>query len=301
MCEHIVATDIYCELDAAQVSYQTIDSRGVLAHIDGKRGDNSRCVVLYADEYYWDKVLQLTTSLASDADFEGRLYIFFPAETFVGELEPSLFDSRKVVAAVMPTENFSLGQGEVLFCPGKMLASRDVLRVKITPEQVGAAAITNNHVVSALSELALRVENFCGEDCRVQINDVVAKAELYPVPHCASFRATIYCLKEGVRESVRRMILGAVDELEYKYDVAVEAAVSPCEPCVENDLQLSYEAMLQAREAGYMVHDGDAEFTSHPFGYVAECYPSLMYYCGVSEHTDCRELAATIVKNILNK
>ena len=59
--------------------------------------------------------------------------------------------------------------------------------------------------------------------------------------------------------------------------------------------------MLQAREAGYMVHDGDAEFTSHPFGYVAECYPSLMYYCGVSEHTDCRELAATIVKNILNK
>ena len=301
MCEQIVAADIYCELDAAGISYRMIESRGVLAYVDGRRGDNGRCVVLYADEYYWDKVLCLTTSLAADADFEGRLYVFFPSDKFAGALDASLFDSHDVVAAVMPTENFSLKQGEVLFCPGKMQASRDVLRVKITPEQVGGVAITNNHVVSALSELALRVDSFGGEDCRVLLNDVEAKAEYYPVPHCADFRATIYCLKEGVRESVRSMILGAVAELQYKYDVAVEATVIPCEPCVENDLQLTYEAMLYAREEGYVVHDGDAEFSSHPFGYVAEHYPSLMYYCGVGDHTDCRELAAVIVKNILNK
>lgn len=300
MCEQIVAADIYYELDAAGVSYRTIDSRGVLAHIDGRRGDNGRCVVLYADEYYWDKILLLVTSLAADADFEGRLYAFFPSEEFAGALDVSLFDSHDVAAAVMPTENFSLKQGEVLFCPGKMYSSRDVLNVKITPEMVGGATIADNNVVAALSELALRMDGFGGEDCKVQINNAEAKAELYPVPHCASLRATIYCLKEGVRESVRSMVLGAVAELQYKYDVAVDAAISPCEPCVENDLQLTYEAMLVAREEGYEVHDGDAEFSSHAFGYVAEEYPSLMYYCGVGEHSDGRELTSTIVRNILN-
>jgi uncharacterized protein (DUF2062 family) len=76
-------------------------------------------------------VLTLTVELHQAPDFEGTLFVFFPYDGFEGALDQSLFGERKVVAAIMPTENFDLKQGEAGFCVGKLLAARDEFEVEI--------------------------------------------------------------------------------------------------------------------------------------------------------------------------
>lgn len=299
MREDVVKTKILEELTAMGVSCQMLASKGMLACVDGRRGGNSRSVVLYVDGEFSEQMLSFMRALVADADFEGKLYIFHPIEGFSGVLDDSLFDGN-IAAVVMPVVNDEMEYGEVGFCPGKMLASRDEFKLTVTPEP-GEVSILSNQVIVALADLIMRVNGLRGEDCQIQIREVEAKSGVDSIPHKAIICFTINCLKDGVRHSVKDMVLNTISELQYKYDVEIDVDLSQCEPCVENNLQLTYEAMLLARNEGYQVRDIDASFSSHRFGYFAAQYPSLLYYYGIGEHADRDDLVGTIVKNILNK
>ena len=301
MTEELISQDVIQELTAQGVEYREVAERGLLAQVAGRRGDNGRCVVLYADEYYWDKVLTLTVELHQAPDFEGTLFVFFPYDGFEGALDQSLFGERKVVAAIMPTENFDLKQGEAGFCVGKLLAARDEFEVEIISDKVGGRQIDNNDVVAALADMTMRIVAFGGDDCQVSVATVSAANDSYPVPHRASLTGSLLFLKDGVRHKVKQTIANIVAELRFKYAVTIDAYIIDGEPCVENDIQLTYEAMLLARSEDYEVRELEPQFSSHDFGYLSSLCPLLMYYCGVGEKSDGRELMRSIVLNILNK
>jgi metal-dependent amidase/aminoacylase/carboxypeptidase family protein len=80
-------------------------------------------------------------------------------------------------------------------------------------------------------------------------------------------------------------------EIEYKYDVEVEFALGEGNPCVENNAQLSYEAMILADSCGYKVCDLDSRPTTDDFGYYSQIYPSLYYSLGVGQRAGRKHTA----------
>jgi metal-dependent amidase/aminoacylase/carboxypeptidase family protein len=122
---------------------------------------------------------------------------------------------------------------------------------------------------------------------------------------------------EKLRQRVKEMIAGVVEEIEYKYDVEIEMNLGDGYPCVENDKHLTYEAMLLAGSNGFKVVDLDRRPTAEDFGFYTHIYPSLFYRLGVGKesgraHTSTflpderalevgEEFMTMLALNILNK
>ena len=87
------------------------------------------------------------------------------------------------------------------------------------------------------------------------------------------------------------MINHITQEIEYKYDVEVEFCVREGNPCLENDTQLSYEAMLLADSCGYKVRDLEMSPVTDDFSFYSQQYPALFYSLGVGVKSGRRHTA----------
>lgn len=313
--EHRTAEFISEQLAALGIEHQPIATTGVLARIEGRRGNLKRCVVLRADidalpvceltgaefasqtkgvmhacghDCHAAILFGVLKRLSENPDFEGTLFgVFQPGE----ELNPggarkvlaeNPFQGYDVAAVIGEHVDADLEVGEIGFCPGKFMASADELHFRV--KGVGGHAAMRERIkdpVVAISDLILRLNTFNSDVCVVSIGNVVAEGATNVIPEVTSCDGTMRTYDEKLRQRVKEMIEGVVEEIEYKYDVEIDMNLGDGYPCVENDKQLTYEAMLLAGSNGFKVVDLDRRPTAEDFGFYTHMYPSLFYRLGV--------------------
>lgn len=288
------------ELEAAGVAYSVV-AGCVLARVEGRRGNLERCVVLRAKksglqgntyDAHTTILLDVVKSAHTLRDFEGTLFGLFQLDVEGVDARNILaaepFNGYKVAAILDGVMDSDLEIGEIGFCPGKFMASAD--EMFFTVRGVGGSAATIDRVkdpVVALADLIIRLNTFNSEVCVVSVGCVEAKGDAERVPDTASCKGALHTFDEKLRARIKDMISGAVQEIEYKRDVEISARFDEHYPCVENDKQLAYEAMLLADSNGYKVKDLDRCYLADDFGYYAQRYPSLLYHLGVGHNSGC--------------
>ena len=349
--EHSTAAFISEQLSLLGIEHCPIANTGVLARIEGKRGNLSRCVVVRADidalpikeltgvewasqnegvmhgcghDCHAAVLYGVLKRLHTERDFEGTLLaIFQPSgECNLGGaklvLEENPFKEYNVAAVISEHVDAELEVGEIGFCPGKFMASTDELH--FTVKGVGGHAAMRSRIkdsVVAISDLITRLNTFNSDVCAVSVGKVVAEGTANVIPDQTYCAGTMQTFDEKLRTRVKDMIAHTAEEVEYKYDVEVDVDIRHGYPCVENDAQLTYEAMLLADSHGFVVKDIEPRNTAEDFGYYTQLYPSLFYCLGVGRssghsHTatflpDERALAVgeefmyQLALNILNK
>ena len=317
--EHGTAAFISEQLSQLGIEHRPIANTGVLARIEGKRGNLSRCVVLRADidalpiteltcvewasqnegvmhgcghDCHAAVLFGVLKRLQADRDFEGTLLaVFQPGEEcnpggakYV--LEENPFKDYNVVAVIGEHVDADLEVGEIGFCPGKFMASTDELH--FTVKGVGGHAAMRNRIkdsVVAISDLIMRLNTFNSDVCVVSVGKVVAEGATNVIPEQTYCAGTMRTFNEKLRARVKEMIAHAAEEVEYKYDVEIDVDIRHGYPCVENDAQLTYEAMLLADSHGFVVKDLEPRTTAEDFGYYTQLYPSLFYRLGVGRNS----------------
>ena len=305
-CNAVIAK----ELEAAGVAYSVV-AGCVLARIEGRRGNLERCVVLRAKmsdvqcgvgDAHIAVLLSVIKSAQTSQDFEGTLFGLFQPEAegvdvrkFVAE-EP--FKGYKVDAILDGVMTPNLEVGQLGFCPGKFMASADEMHFTVCG--VGGTATMRESVkdpVVAIADLIIRLNTFNSEVCVVSVGNLEAKGSAESVPDAASCDGILHTFDEKLRGRIKDMILGAVQEIEYKRTVEISARFNERYPCVENDKRLAYEAMLLADSNGYKVKDLDRCYVADDFGYLAQQYPSLLYHLGVGHSAKCSHCAGLQIED----
>lgn len=316
--EHRTAQFIAEQLDALGVEHRPIATTGVLARIEGRRGNTKRCVVLRADidalpicemtgvefasqnegimhacghDFHAAILFGVLKRLQANPDFEGTLFgLFQPGEELNPGgarkvLEENPFEDYDVAAVIGEHVDSDLEVGQIGFCPGKFMASADELHFNING--VGGHAAMREQIkdsVVAISDLILRLNALNSDVCVVSIGNVVADGATNVIPASTSCQGTMRTYDEKLRQRVKDMIAGIAEEIEYKYDVEVEMRLGEGYPCVENDKPLTYEAMLLAGSNGFKVVDLERRPTAEDFGFYTHRYPSLFYRLGVGRN-----------------
>lgn len=315
--EHRTAAFIAEQLTALGIENRPIATTGVLARIEGKRGNLKRCVVLRADidalpicektGVEWASAVEgvmhgcghdchaavlygVLKRLNENPDFEGTLFgVFQPGEEcnpggakFVLEEDP--FKDYDVAAVIGEHVDADLAVGEIGFCPGKFMASTD--EIHFTVEGVGGHAAMRSRIkdsVVAAADMIMRLNAFNSDDCVLSIGRVIAEGATNVIPDKTSCQGTMRTFSEKLRARVKDMIANVAEEIEYKYDVEVAVDIRHGYPCVENNVQLTYEAMLLAESRGFKVKDLEMRPTAEDFGYYTQIFPSLFYRLGVGQ------------------
>ena len=313
--EHGTAAFIVSELSKEGIENRPIASTGVLARIEGRRGNPKRCVVLRADidalpicemtgvewvsqnkgvmhacghDCHAAVLYGVLKRLKADPDFEGTLFgLFQPAEekdpggaSLVLAEKP--FEGYDVAAVIGEHVDADLEVGEIGFCPGKFMASADELHFKV--KGVGGHAAMRERIkdsVVAAADLILRLNRLNSDVCVVSIGHVAADGATNVIPEQTVCDGTMRTFDENLRARVKQMIAHIAEEIEYKYDVEIENDLRNGYPCVENDRRLTYEAMMLADSKGFVVKDLDMRTTAEDFGFYTHVYPSLFYRLGV--------------------
>lgn len=322
--EHSTAAFISEQLDAAGIEHRLIARTGILARIEGRRGNLTRCVVLRADidalplqemtGVEWasqcDGVMHgcghdchaailygVLKRLQADRDFEGTvLGLFQPAEErgFAGArsvLEEDPFKNYNVAAVIGEHVDADLEIGELGFCPGKFMASADELHFTVKCSCSTPSVRAAKSPIVAAADLIMRLNAFNSDVCRLSIKRTVAEGVADLMPEECHVEAVMRTYDEKLRGRIKDMIAHAAEEVEYKYDVEVAVDVRHGYPCVENDTQLTYEAMLLADSHGFVVRDLERVAGEEDFGCYSQLYPSLYYRLGVSRAAGRRHTA----------
>ncbi len=313
--EQSVAEFIAGQLSELGVEFCYLSDNSILARVEGKRGNLKRCVVLCADisamplaeltGVEWASqqegvmhslgndlnaavVYGTLKRLQAERDFEGTLLVLFQsgeAEEVGGAksvLAQDPFKEYNIAAIIGEQLSDGLEVGEIGFCPGKFTPSTDRLQITVCNENQPSAV--RNKVadsVVAISDLIMRLYTFNSDVCSLSVGSLsydVNSDVLSPKSRC---EARMVTYDEKLRSRVKEMIAHMAEEIEYKYDVEVDVKIEYGSPCVENNAQLTYEAMLLADSSGFTVKDVERCGIAHDFGYYSQLYPSMLYTLGV--------------------
>ncbi len=304
----LVALDIEC---------RTLASGGVLARVEGRRGNTERCVVLVAtvegateqpcaDKAKGESIMPCGCSLyhasmlygvlkqcQAEPDFEGTLFALFQPAVVDGKggarsvLLEDLFNGYNVAAVISQRADGDLAVGEIGFCPGRFMPSADELHFVV--KGVGGNVAVRNRLkdsVVAMADLIVRLNTLNSDVCMLSVGCVEATGEAMLLPEECRCSGSMFAYDENLRSRLKDMIAHAAEEVEYKYDVEVDMNIREIAPCVDNNTQLTYEAMLLADSCGFVVRDMERRAEYEDFGYYSQCYPSLCYRLGVSRLAD---------------
>ena len=302
-------------LSAAGIEHREIAGTGILAKIEGRRGNLRRAVVLRADidalpinelndvEYRSERegvmhacghdmhaaiLYGVLCELRRERNFEGTLLaIFQPGE----ELNPggaSLvlaehpFDDYDVAAVIGQHVDARFEVGEVGICPGRFMASNDELRLRITGRGGHAARRKEiDDTVSAMCDMVLRTTALNTPDSVVSIGRIIADGATNVIPAEVRAEGTMRTFDSAERAAIHTMLHSNARAVEERYGVEVEVDINRGYPCVVNDLMLAYEAMIIAADEQIGVRDIEPIPMAEDFGYYTEIYPSLFYRLGV--------------------
>lgn len=316
--EHKTQQLIIDALKAEGINCRKIAGTGVLAKIEGERGNLSRAVVLRADidalpineendiEYKSEHegvmhacghdmhtaiLFGVLQHFSHNRDFEGTLFgLFQPGEELnpggaVKVLEEEPFEGYDVAAVIGEHVDSTLDVGEIGICPGRFMASNDELRFYISGRGGHAARRTEiDDSVSAMADMILRTTSLNTPECVVSIGRVIADGATNVIPNMVSAEGTMRTFDKDVRERTHVYLNNNCRQIAEKYGVEVKVDISYGYPCVVNDIMLSYEAMIVASDEGIAVRELKPMTTAEDFGHYTERYPSLFYRLGVGRN-----------------
>ena len=313
--EHETQQFIIDALRNEGIPYRAIAGTGILAVIEGKRGNHQRAVVLRADidalpieelnemEYRSENkgvmhacghdmhaavLFGVLQNLNRERDFEGTLFgIFQPGEelnpggaSLVLKEEP--FAGYDVAAVIGEHVDARLEVGEIGICPGRFMASNDELRFKISGRGGHAARRKEiNDTVTAMADMVMRTTSLNSPNGVVSVGRVIAEGATNVIPSTVTAEGTMRTFDKEERERIYTHIHGNARLVAEKYGVEVDVDINRGYPCVVNDILLSYEAMIIASDEGITVRELQPMTTAEDFGYYTERYPSLFYRLGV--------------------
>ena len=302
-------------LEAEGIDYRKIAGTGVLAKIEGERGNHSRAVVLRADidalpieelndidfrsehkgvmhacghDMHTAILFGVLQQFNRNRDFEGTLFgLFQPGEELnpggaVKVLEENPFEGYDVAAIIGEHVDATLEVGEVGICPGEFMASNDELRIYRSGRGGHAARrSTIDDSVTAMADMIMRCTSLNTPECVVSIGRVIADGATNIIPDKVSAEGTMRTFDRELRERIHSYLHNNARSVSEQYNVKAEVDISYGYPCVVNDIMLSYEAMIVASDEGIVVRELKPMTTAEDFGHYTERYPSLFYRLGV--------------------
>ena len=302
-------------LEAEGIECRKIAGTGVLAKIEGKRGNLSRAVVLRADidalpvveqndvEYRSESegvmhacgpdmhagmLFGVLQSLNHHRNFEGTLFgIFQPGEEqnpggASKVLAERPFEGYCVSAVIGQHVDSRLEVGEVGICPGVFMASNDELRLYVTGRGGHAARRGDiDDTVTAIADMVMRTTSLNRPECVISVGKIVAEGATNVIPANTYAEGTMRTFDREIREHIHSLLRSSAKEVETKYGVSVVVDINRGYPSVTNDVMLSYEAMIIAQDEDIVVRQMERIPMAEDFGYYTECYPSLFYRLGV--------------------
>ncbi len=305
-------------LEAEGIEYRTIAGTGVLAKIEGSRGNLRRSVVLRADidalpineqndiefksecegvmhacghDMHTAILFGVLQYLNKNRDFEGTLFgLFQPGEELnpggaVKVLAENPFEGYEVAAVIGEHVDSTLEVGEIGICPGRFMASNDELRFYISGRGGHAARRSEiDDSVSAMADMVLRTTLLNTPECVVSIGRVIADGATNVIPNLVSAEGTMRTFDKEVRERTHAYLHNNGRQVAEKWGVEVKVDISYGYPCVVNDIMLAYEAMIVASDEGIDVRELKPMTTAEDFGHYTERYPSLFYRLGVGRN-----------------
>ena len=313
--EHRTQQFILDALAAEGIAAERIASTGVLAKIEGRRGNLKRAVVLRADidalpiveqndvvyrsqnegvmhacghDMHAAVLFGVLRELNKERNFEGTLFgIFQPGEelnpggaSLVLKEEP--FRDYTVAAVIGEHIDAHLEVGEVGICPGVFMASNDELRLYVKGRGGHAARRAEiNDTVTAMADMVVRTTKLNTPDSVVSVGRVIAEGATNVIPDRVYAEGTMRTFDEAERERIHALLRSNAREVEQCYGVEVEVDISRGYPSVKNDVMLAYEAMIVAADEGIAVREMQRLTTAEDFGYYTEHYPSLFFRLGV--------------------
>ncbi len=328
--EHVTAQFISECLSELAIEHCAMASDCVLARVEGRRGNLKRCVVVCAEigalpveeltgvdfasqnrgvmhaagnDFHAAVVYGVLKRLAAERDFEGTLLaLFYTSESGCSGgvkeiLAQNPFGKYDVAAVIGEQVDPELEVGQVGFCPGRFMASKDLLSFTIRGagccgamggDSVGSGA---KDPIVAMADMILRLSSLGSDLCLVSIGKVEADGTAERIPDRVRLQGVLRAHDEKLRVRVKDMILHITEEVEYKHDVEIETEINEGYPSVENDTHLSYEAMLLADSLGLKVVDLDRTPCCDDFGHYSHIYPSLYYRLGVGRRSGVRQTA----------
>jgi amidohydrolase len=313
--EHRTQEFILATLRAEGIECCEIAGTGVLAKIEGERGNLKRAVVLRADidalpieeqndvdyrscnqgvmhacghDMHAAMLYGVLSRLNRERNFEGTLFgIFQPGE----ELNPggaslvlkeNPFEGYDVAAVIGQHVDARLDIGEVGICPGVFMASNDELRLYVSGRGGHAARREDiNDTVTAMADMVVRTTSLNSPDAVVSIGKVVANGATNVIPGETYAEGTMRTFAREERERIYSLLDANARAVEERYGVVAKVDISRGYPSVTNDIMLAYEAMIVATDEGIAVKEMGRIPMAEDFGYYTERYPALFYRLGV--------------------
>ena len=254
--EHETQQFIIDALHSEGIPYRVIAGTGVLAVIEGKRGNHERAVVLRADidalpieeqndvEYRSEHcgimhacghdmhaamLYGVLCRLNRERNFEGTLFgIFQPGEELnpggaIKVLEERPFEGYDVAAVIGEHVDSTLEVGEIGICPGRFMASNDELRLYVSGRGGHAARRSDiDDSVTAMADMVIRTTSLNTPECVVSIGRVIADGATNVIPSLVTAEGTMRTFDREVRERIHAYLHNNARQVAEKYGVEVQ-------------------------------------------------------------------------------
>ena len=302
-------------LEAEGIECRKIAGTGVLAKIEGTRGNLKRCVVLRADidalpikelndiefcsknegvmhacghDIHTAILFGVLQELNRERNFEGTLFgIFQPGEelnpggaSLVLKEEP--FEGYDVAAIIGQHVDARFEVGDIAICPGVFMASNDELRFYVRGKGGHAARRGDiNDTVTAMADLVMRTTALNSPNGVVSIGKVIAEGATNVIPDEVYMEGTLRTFDAENRWATKCYIHDALIILDNHYGTTTEMDINEGYPAVVSNDVLVEKALALAADKGLTTKMLDKRYTAEDFGHYCVKYPSLFYRFGV--------------------
>ncbi|MCF8410228.1 MAG: amidohydrolase, partial [Crocinitomicaceae bacterium] len=180
--------------------------------------------------------------------------------------------------------------GELGFHAGRYMASCDEIYITVngkgghgaTPHQCIDPIVIGANIILQLQQLVSRK---CDPKipCVLSFGHFEALGATNIIPSKAILKGTFRTMDENWREQALKLVEQQVRDIAVAHGATVDIEISKGYPCVENDIALTNELAIKAKEliGNDKVHDLPIRLTSEDFAFYSQLVPACFFRLGV--------------------
>lgn len=185
----------------------------------------------------------------------------------------------------------NLETGYFGFTPGKSMAATNELYISFTgkgghaaiPEQRSDTVLALSTFINKVKELP---EKFATveEPVIVAFGKIIADGSINVVPSKSEAEGTMRTFNENVRQEIKNTIIKIANESAHLYKCTADIEIKMGYPFLENDIELTNEAIKYAKEflSPEQIVIADKRMTGEDFAYFAQKIHATYYRMGIS-------------------